>query len=194
MNKNFYFELPEEYKEFYKIDAKNNKTTIILFNVFALIIAAIVGVLGITLKNINIDRNDSKSLNLMLFGFIFLAIIYVILHELTHGLLYKILTKQKLTFGLTLSVAFCGVPHIYVNKKTALLSVLAPFVVYNIIFIPLLIFLPGNFIYLTLFLVYLTHASGCVGDLYVAYILLKTKGELLMNDTGPIQTFYKKSE
>jgi hypothetical protein len=94
----------------------------------------------------------------MLFGFIFLAIIYVILHELTHGLLYKILTKQKLTFGLTLSVAFCGVPHIYVNKKTALLSVLAPFVVYNIIFIPLLIFLPGNFIYLTLFLVYLTHA------------------------------------
>src|SRR5690606_17497437 len=116
------------------------------------------------------------------------------LHELTHGSVYKIYTKQKLKFGLTLFVVYCGVPNIYVNIKVALTSVSAQFVLYSIILIPILILISANLIYLSLLLVFGIHFSGCVGDLYVTYILLKSKGKILMNDTGPKQTFYKYEE
>ena len=117
---------------------------------------------------------------------------YVILHELTHGLVYKIMTKQKLTFGISLSCAFCGVPKIFVTRKTALFSILAPFVVYSLIFLPILILIPANMICLAILLVFGTHTSGCVGDLYGTIVLASLKGELLMNDTGPKQTFFVK--
>jgi hypothetical protein len=90
-------------------------------------------------------------------------------------------------------VAFCGVPNIYVSKKVSIMAVLAPFVTYSIILIPILILIPANLIYFALLMIFALHFSGCVGDLYVTYILLKSKGNILilMNDTGPKQTFYK---
>ena len=125
-------------------------------------------------------------------GVLFVGMIaYIILHELTHGLVYKVMTKQKLTFGLTLSCAFCGVPNIYVTRKTALLAILAPFVVFTIIFIPLIIVLPANMINLALVIIFGIHFSGCVGDLYGTIVLITLKGKILMNDTGPKQTFYR---
>ena len=57
--------------------------------------------------------------------FIVVVVAYVILHELIHGLVYKLLTKQKLKFGLALTVVYCGVPDIYVYRTAALLSLTA---------------------------------------------------------------------
>ena len=35
------------------------------------------------------------------------------------------------------------------------------------------------------------HFGGCVGDLHATYLLLfKFKGDILMKDTGPKQTYY----
>ena len=53
-------------------------------------------------------------------------ILYLILFLLTHGLVYKLFTKQKLKFGLTLTVAYCGLREGYVNKKLRLLQCLRP--------------------------------------------------------------------
>ena len=189
---NFYKELPENAKVIKTIDAKDKKTMLI-FNLVAIFIMIgsilpIIILKDFTLESININPKD------MLIGLaIYLAgtVGYIILHELTHGVVYKTMTKEKLTFGLTLSCAFCGVPNIYVTKKTALLSILAPFVVYTVVILPLIIILPANMINLALVLIFGTHTSGCVGDLYGTFVLLKLKGNILMNDTGPKQTFYK---
>ena len=43
-------------------------------------------------------------------------VLYMVLHELTHGLFYKIFTHEKLKFGMTLTVAYCGIPRIYTKK------------------------------------------------------------------------------
>lgn len=188
--KNFYKELPENFTAFKTIDAKEDKKVIIKFNILniLLIVIAILPFISIIKNNIaNINSSD-----LLLFMLIFLVsfIIYIILHELTHGLVYKMLTKEKLTFGITLTVAFCGVPHIYVSKKTALLSCLAPFVIYSIIFIALIFIVPSGIYKLAMILLFASHFGGCIGDLWVSYILLTNKGDILMNDTGPKQTFY----
>lgn len=187
----FYKELPEGYKVYKVIDAKNTKT-ILWFNIISLLMFFVAIIPFILLKQVQFS-----GLQLVIPFFLIIVfgmIIYIILHELTHGIVYKFYTKQKLTFGLTLFVAYCGVPNIYVNKKVALTSVLAPFVLYSIILIPILILIPANLIYLGLLLIFGVHFSGCVGDLYVTYILLKSKGKILMNDTGPKQTFYKYEE
>ena len=121
-------------------------------------------------------------------------LLYIILHELVHGIAYKLTTRCKLTFGLTLTVAYCGVPEIYVYRKTALISLLAPF----LLFLPVFgtpIFLLENAwdkIYAA-FLLGL-HIGGCTGDLYDTYLyLFKFRSpDTLMRDIGPKQTFYIK--
>ncbi|MDD2493366.1 MAG: DUF3267 domain-containing protein [Bacilli bacterium] len=185
--KNFYHELPLGYKAFKVIDAKDKKT-ILFFNFAAILMMALAAFPFIVLKPVDLSTD-------LLLPFILVLVTgmisYILFHELTHGLVYKFYTKQKLTFGLTLTVAFCGVPHVYVSKKVSLIAVLAPFVIYSVVLIPILLFMPANSIYLAFIFIFAMHFGGCVGDLYVALVLLRCKGNLLVNDTGPKQTFYR---
>lgn len=187
----YYNELPSGYKAYKVIDATNKKT-IIWLNVIAIAMMILAIVPFIVLKPVDVSNTDLylPFLIILLLG----MFLYIVLHELTHGLVYKLYTKQKLTFGITLFVAFCGVPNIYVSKKVSLMAVLAPFVTYSIILIPIILIIPNNLIYLAFLMIFSIHFSGCVGDLYVTYILLKSKGAVLMNDTGPKQTFYRLEE
>ena len=187
---NYYKELPENYELVKTIDAKNAKT-VIWMNVVAIVLMVASIMPFLMIKDYSMVDVEPKEMLIGL-GVLFVGMIaYIILHELTHGLVYKVMTKQKLTFGLTLSCAFCGVPNIYVTRKTALLAILAPFVVFSIIFIPLIIVLPANMINLALVIIFGIHFSGCVGDLYGTIVLITLKGKILMNDTGPKQTFYR---
>jgi len=184
----YYNELPSGAKVIKVIDAKDKKT-ILWMNVVAMLLMVVAAYPFLVLKPV-----DFSAVDLFLpFSVIVIAgmIIYIVLHELTHGLMYKLFTKQKLTFGMTLFVAYCGVPNIYVSKKVSLYAVLAPFVVFSVILVPVLILLPANLIYLAFVIIFAVHFGGCVGDLYVTLVLVRLKGSILMNDTGPKQTFYR---
>lgn len=185
---NYYKELPENYEKYYEIDAKNNKIGIIL-NVVALVLTIASILPFVFIYDFKIEVNLYTALMLLILAVS--LVVYMILHELVHGLVYKLLTHEKLTFGLTLTVAFCGVPNIYVSKKTALLAVYAPFVVFTITFLLCIFLIPDLTIKLLFVILFGLHFGGCIGDLYVGFLLLKSKGNILMNDTGPKQTFYK---
>ena len=92
------------------------------------------------------------------------------------------------------SCAFCGVPHIFTYRKTALIAVIAPFAVFTLLFIPILILLyfVSPLYYLVMAVVFGLHLGGCSGDLYVLYLLTKKFKDknTLMRDTGPEQFFY----
>ena len=195
MKTKYYFdELPEDYEEVYTIDAKNKKT-IIIFNVIALLIMIAVIIPVIIYAKAFFDENEN--LFEMLLPIILVLpsmFIYIVLHELTHGLFYKIFTHEKLTFGLTMTVAYCGVPNLYVKKWPAFLTTLAPFLIWNLIFGLPLFFVKGYQYILFFGLLFSMHVSGCIGDLIVGGLLLfKFRGsDYLINDTGPKQTFYKR--
>ncbi len=196
MTKHCYKELPEGYEKIFEVDAKKKKTAI-LMNIFALVLTAMVAAITILIVfkdgfQIVVDSN-------LLIGMIILLvslIVYMILHELTHGVVYKIMTKEKLKFGLTFSCAYCGVPGLYVDKKTSLLALLAPFIVFNILFlVPIIIFaIAGNDLMSLFFIIMFSiHFGGCIGDLYDTYLLLfKFKGEIYVKDDGAKQEFYQK--
>ena len=185
--------IPEGYREVYHIDAANKMTGLLLTLGSLLIAACLIFFFFLSVDSLSIDLR-----NLMKYNLVFLVVMlaYVILHELTHGAVYKALTKEKLRFGITWSAAFCGVPDIYTYRDTALKSLVAPLVLFSVILLPLLIWLyrVDAGWYLVAGLIFSLHISGCIGDLYMTALLLtKFKDPAtLMRDTGPEQWIYGK--
>ncbi len=189
---NYYKDLPEGYKEAYCIDASKKSLGIIL-NVIALSIAAVI-IAGLYIAKIGfvlIPLADIQTF-LALFALCVALIAYLVVHELTHGLFYKLLTRQKLRFGFTLTVAYCGLKEGYVNKKTGLLAVLAPLVIHSVWMVLLIVFLPANVWAVMVIFLFALHFSGCIGDMWVAATLIfRFKGNsVLVCDDGPCQRFY----
>ncbi len=196
---NFETILPENYQEVFHIDVKNNKTGLIL-NLIALLIAGILIAIAFAILFLTIDfvYDLQSSDTLYFFAFLGILILYIIAHELVHGIAYKSLTKQKLTFGIKWSCAFCGVPNIYVSRKTAMIALILPFAVFTPIFTGILVWLYfyQQFLYFYTAILLALHGGGCIGDLYVFLLFLfKFKDKTyLMRDTGPEQFIYQLQE
>lgn len=199
-NKSFEYELPDGYREERHIDATDKKLGIIL-NVIAIAVFFAILLLAIVPLFINDSYRNTMDLDVVavaLVIFFFLMLVYAVLHELVHGAAYKILTHQKLTFGLKWSCAFCGVPHIYTYRRTMLISVSAPLIVFSAILLPLTValFFMNSTLYLVCAMLFGSHLGGCAGDIYVILLMLfKYKdGRTLVRDTGPAQFFYVPNE
>lgn len=188
--KNWESELPPGYREAMVIDAKNDQKLIRGMGTASLLLFGLFLWIGIATQWHGM-REQAPSTR-MAFAFFVSLIAYIVLHELVHGAAYKALTGQKLTFGLTLTVAFCGVPEIYVYRRASLISVLAPFVVFTVLSAALLLFAANPWIRFYTFCFLGLHIGGCSGDLYNTWLYLtKFKDpRTLTRDTGPIQTFY----
>ncbi len=192
--KHFETELPERYGQVFEIDAKERKTAVRL-NLAAFVIMAIVFLLfALTIGFSDLFRLTAGK-DLLVFWGIFTGgmIVYIVLHELVHGAAYKLLTHHKLTFGLSLSCAYCGVPDIYVYRTASLLAILAPFVVFTVVFLALALLLHNHpAVRLASVMLFCAHVGGCAGDLYGAYLMLFRfrDSRLLVRDTGPKQTYY----
>lgn len=192
MHKKYEVNLPDGYSAAYVLDAKRFKTAFWMNIVVLLIAAAIMAASWFIIQPQNFFQEYSLPRNLYLIAAMF---IYIILHELAHGAAYKALTHRKLKFGFTLTVAYCGVPDIYVYRRTALIALLTPFFVFIPVFlIPAFLFTNGWDQFYAMFL-FAMHISGCAGDLYdTALLLFKFRDPAtLLRDTGPKQTFYTKS-
>ncbi len=195
---NYYRTLPEGYHEVKVVDAKNDKKVSVSFTVLSLVLAAVVFIpiaMNLEMGIRSIIRSTERSTLLISYVVLIASFIgYIILHELVHGAAYKALTHQKLTFGLTLTVAFCGVPDVYTSRKTALIALAAPFVTFSAILIPLVVYLHSvsQLYFLFAGILFAIHFGGCIGDLYMMFLFLFKYRDprALMNDTGPKQTIY----
>ena len=188
-NRNYEPELPEGYGEALVVDATTKKFSIRM-NLAALAAMLVIAVPAFFIIQPLKERPEANLLPVVVFMAALLA--YVVLHELVHGAAYKLMTGHKLTFGFTATVAYCGVPDIYVYRKTALIALLAPFIVFSVVFALTAALVPTpveKFLGVVLFAL---HFGGCVGDLYdTALFLTKLRDPgTLMRDTGPVQTFY----
>ncbi len=196
---NFEKELPSGYKQALYINAKDAKFGII-FNLIGFVIMAIVMAIAflplITSGRLTQGIFEIDPLRMMISDVVLIAslLVYIVLHELVHGAAYKALTGEKLTFGMSWSCAFCGVPNIFTYRKTALIAVVAPFAVFSVILIAAtaVLYFVSPLYYLMAALVFGIHLGGCSGDLWVLYLLTVKfrKKTVLMRDTGPEQFFY----
>lgn len=196
MKKHFEKELPEGYDQVFYINAKEKKTGIIFNAVGFFVMAA---VMLIALIPIFLSETVSLALDPLLllifdFALLFSIVLYIILHELVHGIAYKVLTHEKLTFGLSWSCAFCGVPNVYTYRHTAIVALAAPLTLFTLLFVPLTValYFVHPVYYLGAAALLALHLGGCAGDIYCLYLcLFKFRSKkLLIRDTGPEQFFY----
>ena len=191
MKKAFEPILPAGYREALLIDAGDRKLGILL-NLAAVALTVLILFIALPLLHLSSFTLVFTFPKIILFPFLILG--YLVAHELVHGIAYKLLTGQKLTFGLTLTVAYCGVPDIYVYRRTALISLLAPFTVFTLLFGGLMLGLNDPVWKLVFAVLLAIHIGGCVGDLYDTFLYLFRfrSPDTLMNDTGPAQRVYVK--
>lgn len=193
----YYLTLPEGFEEDYCIDAKKTSVGVAL-NLIALVIMAVVAFVcwtlkfGLTFPELVGEDEDTLPLLLAVFALCAGIIVYLVAHELVHGLFYKLFTKQRLRFGLTATVAYCGLKEGFVNKTCSFYSTLAPLVIHSVWMIFAIIFVPANVWVVCLIILFSLHVGGCVGDIYVAFILVfrYRKTPVLVSDDGPCQRFY----
>ena len=195
--KHYELQVPSDYKIDKVINCEKQSTVFIL-TLFNFIISAALIVAGMFISfslNDNIENQFDGFYAFLGILFLISFVIIIIAHELIHGLFYKIFTKQKLTFGITLSAAFCGVPHIYVRKKAMLITCLAPCVIFSFVFLILMIIFFNSLYYILFVVLFAVHFGGCVGDIYCAILFIfkyKNK-DILINDTGLKQSIYVKN-
>ena len=196
--KHFEEKLPENYRLVKTVDATKAPFAVV-FNLLSLVMmvvafAVLYFAFGTDVSLIKEqfltlpDFTKILALLLLVVGFI----VYIVLHELVHGVVYKAFTKRKLTFGVTMTCAYCGVPDVFVYRTASLCALLAPFVIFSIAFIVPMFFLQNTVWFLLLAALFAMHFGGCVGDLYITvlYVFKFRDGKTLMRDTGPVQTFY----
>ena len=189
--KDYELELPAGYESALTIDATDKKFALWMN------LAAIVPLIPALLLALRMiwNRPIEVSTQKMLL-FIGAMLVYIVLHELVHGIAYRTLTHRKLSFGLKLTCAYCGVPDIYCYRRTALISLLAPFTVFTIVFAALALCLNDTALRAGSVILLGLHLGGCSGDLYDTWLYLTRFRDplTLMRDTGPAQTFYLKTE
>lgn len=183
--------LPQGYNEILKINLQKDKKAAIIVNVFSVLLMAVVFTIGNSFVSIKtlFDLTDGFKiyfirLALILFG----IIIYLILHELVHGICMKAFGAEKIKYGFTGLYAYAG-SDCYFSKKAYIIIALAPIVIWGIVLLILNFIVPGNYFWVVYF-IQIMNISGAAGDLYVTYKFLKMPKNILVKDTGIEMTVY----
>lgn len=115
-------------------------------------------------------------------------VLYIVLHELVHGIFMKRFSGIKPNYGFTLMYAYAG-STAYFNKKHYIIIALAPIVVWGIVLTIINCFVPASWFWVVYF-IQIMNISGAAGDLYVTYKFSKMPKNILVHDSGVAMTVY----
>lgn len=177
--------LPEDYKEILSIDLQKDKKLAILVNVLAIIIAAIMAVpmhFAVPISTL-FDMSNGLSAYAIRFVILMVAIvIYMILHELVHGITMKICGTKKVKYGFTGLYAYAGSTDYY-DKRSYIIIALAPVVVWGFVLAVTNAFVPPEWFWVVYF-IQICNISGAAGDMYVTLKFSKLPKDILVSDYG----------
>jgi len=190
------FELPEGYTEIRRVNLQKDIKLAILINVVALIIVALLVLIGLTITPMSIPFTTGNLPNLLVYSLDLLILLigliaYLISHEFVHGVFIKKYSGKKAKYGFTGIYAYAG-SDAYFNKRHYLIIALAPVVFFGVIFLLLNLFLPLTWFWLIYFF-QIFNLSGSAGDFYVAYLMLKSPDDVLTTDEGFEMILYSKN-
>ena len=177
--------LPDGFVEIYSIDLKKNKKAALLVNALAIIIGVALAIIGHFIVPITTLFSMDSGITMCMLRHLVLVIsiiLYIILHELVHGIAMKICGTKKVKYGFTGLYAFAG-SNDYYDKISYIFIALAPIVVWGIILAVINIFVPAEWFWIVYF-IQLSNLSGAAGDLYVTVKFSKMPRDILIFDYG----------
>ncbi len=179
-----YFSLDSDYSETRFINF-NEKKYIIIFNLLSIIIAFSI------FLNFRIISCPPFSISSIIFIVIGLFI-FIIVHELIHGLFIKIFSGKKANYKFSFFYASAGASDRYFDKTSYIIIALSPVIIITT-FLMILINLTPSSLYNGILLVLALNISGAIGDFYISAIVLTQDNDILIRDNGESMHFYTKT-
>ncbi len=185
--------LPEGYREIFAVNLQKDKKVYAIVNGLSLLIALVFAVPMHFHVSILTVFDMSKGLTAYILRFLalfVLMLVYIILHELTHGVVMKIYGTKKVKYGFKGVFAYAGSEDYY-DKKSYIIIALAPVVIWGIIIAFINAFVPIEWFWVVYY-IQLLNLSGAAGDIYVTVKFSKFPKDILVADSGIGMTVYSK--
>ena len=179
--------LPAGYRRIGGVDLMQDRRAALLVNLGALAIALILFLLGLVLRPFKLF-SDEIPLLLQLLLFLFGLVFYMVLHELTHGVLMRHYSGLRPRYGFNGVYAYAG-SDAYFDRRSYRVIALAPVVWLGLLLLFLCCAAPPSFFW-PCYLIQITNLSGAAGDLYVCLLLRKLPDDLLVQDSGVAMQFF----
>ena len=188
-----YTTLPEGYREIYALDMHEDKKLAVWVNLLSLAIAAVFAIpmLFVVPWWTTFDVTDGMSgYWVKLAAMLGLTLLYLVLHELVHGIAMRICGTKKIRYGFKGVYAFAASDDYY-RKKPYVFIALAPVVLWGIVLAIVIPFVPASWFWVVYF-VQLMNLSGAAGDLYVTVKFSRMPRDILIRDSGVGMVVYAK--
>lgn len=184
--------LPEDYGEIYSLNLQKDKRTAIIVNLLALAIAAVMAVsmnFFVPVTSFFDMSGGIVSYFLRLAALIVLMVLYMVLHELVHGIAMKLCGTKRVKYGFTGLYAFAGSEDYY-DKKSYIFIALAPIVLWGTVLAAVNFFVPTEWFWIV-YMIQLINISGAAGDLFAAVKFSRMPKNILIQDSGvSMRVFY----
>lgn len=185
--------LPEGYREIDTVDLKKNKALAVFVNVLAAVIAVAMVIPMHFIVPIDFLFSMEEGMQAYMFrfvGLLVLLILYMVLHELVHGIAMKLCGTKKVKYGVTGVYAYATSDDFY-DKKTYIFIALAPVVLWGIVLAVVNLFVSGPWFWVVYF-IQINNISGAAGDLYVTARFSRLPGDILIRDYGVGMTVFSR--
>ena len=120
-------------------------------------------------------------------------VVFIVLHELVHGALFWIYSRSRPKFGFRGGYAYAAAPGWFFPPRQYLVIALAPLVLLSILGMALVAVVPAGLLTIMLFGM-TVNASGAVGDLWIAYKVIRERRKIVIEDLGDGMNFYALDE
>ena len=184
--------LPEDYGEIYSLNLQKDKRTAIIVNLLALAIAAVMAVsmnFFVPVTSVFDMSGGIVRYFIRFAALIVLMVLYMVLHELVHGIAMKLCGTKRVKYGFTGLYAFAGSEDYY-DKKSYIFIALAPIVLWGTVLAAVNFFVPTEWFWIV-YMIQLINISGAAGDLFAAVKFSRMPKNILIQDSGvSMRVFY----
>lgn len=184
-------QLPDGYAECMKLNLQKNKRLALIVNLISVAIAAVMMVIGFFICPVSLMFDMSNGFTEYLIRNIAIIvgiILYMVLHELVHGICMKAFGAEKVKYGFTGLYAYAG-SDCYFSKKAFIIIALAPIVILGIVLLILNFAVVSRWFW-AVYVIQLINISGAAGDLYVTFKFMNMPKNIYVKDTGVEMTVY----
>ena len=182
--------LPEGYHEYYSLDLQKDKKTAVLVNALAVLIMLAMFVPMILVIPLSESFRLDTGTILRLAVLVVSLIVYIVLHELVHGIAMKSCGTKKVKYGFTALYAFAGSDDYY-DKSAYIYIALAPVALFGILLAVVTPLVPRAWFWVVYF-IQIMNLSGAAGDLYVTVKFSRFPKDILIRDHGVGMTVFSK--
>lgn len=177
--------LPDGYREICSVDLKKDKKAAVCVNLLAIAIAVILVLpmnAVVPFYRSLVSQTDIKDIFIKYVVLLVLMVLYIILHELVHGVAMRICGTKKVKYGFNGMYAFAGSDDYY-DKTAYIFIALAPIVLWGVVLAVVNILVPAEWFWI-IYIIQVLNLSGAAGDLYVSVKFSRLPRDILVQDYG----------